>query len=89
MAGRVPVKVAGPVDAGEYIQVSDTPGVGQAARSSGQVLGKALTSFAGDGEGVVMMFVEPGYWQAPISFDLDSIFGEPALECNRCRQPIG
>ncbi|MDX1766317.1 MAG: hypothetical protein R3313_05195, partial [Candidatus Saccharimonadales bacterium] len=80
LAGRVPVKVKGPIDVGEYIQVSETPGVGESAKTSGQVLGKALTPFTGEGEGTVMMLVEPGYWQAPISFDLDSIFGEPSLD---------
>lgn len=76
LAGRVPVKVKGTVNPGDMITPSDVPGLGQRALTSGRVVGKALTGYIGAGEGEVMVFVEPGYWQSPVTFDLGSILGQ-------------
>ncbi len=82
LAGRVPVKVTtknGIIKAGDQITVSDTPGVGQLATTSGRVIGKALTGTVGNENQDIIVFVEPGYWQTPVTFDLSSIFNTPAL----------
>jgi hypothetical protein len=76
LAGRVPVKVTtknGNIKPGDQITVSDIDGVGQLATTSGRVVGKALTSYSGTEIGEVVVFVEPGYWQAPVSFDLSTL----------------
>jgi collagen type VII alpha len=77
LVGRVPVKVTtknGAIKAGDQITVSDIPGVGQLATTSGRVVGKALNSYSGTEIGEVTVFVEPGFWQAPVTINLDSIF---------------
>ncbi len=86
LTGRVPIKVTnenGEIKAGDQITVSDTtPGYGAKAITSGRVVGKALADATPDGR--VTVFVEPGYWQAPLNFDLSSIFADEsdALEMN-------
>ncbi|MCA9328558.1 hypothetical protein KC959_02210, partial [Candidatus Saccharibacteria bacterium] len=79
LKGRVPAKVSeenGEIKAGDYITASSEPGIGMKATRSGRVIGRALTDY--DGNGTVMVFIENGYWQAPISINLSSIFGEQA-----------
>jgi trimeric autotransporter adhesin len=86
LSGRVPVKVTtknGSIKAGDQITVSDTPGVGQLATTSGRVLGKALTGTVGNADQEITVFVEPGYWAAPVTFDLSSIFNQPGLDIKK------
>ncbi|NJK70737.1 MAG: hypothetical protein HC932_00485 [Thermales bacterium] len=79
LSGRVPVKVTtknnGPIKAGDPITVSDIDGVGERAMTSGRIIGKALTDFDGE-DGTVVVFIETGFWQAPVQIDLSSIFGK-------------
>jgi hypothetical protein len=82
LTGRVPVKVTtknGAIKAGDQITVSDIPGVGQLATTSGRVIGKALTASVGEGEQDIVVFVEPGFWQAPVVFDLSTLFKTEGL----------
>jgi hypothetical protein len=76
LTGRVPVKITtenGEIKAGDQITVSSTKvGYGAKAITSGRVVGKALADATPDD--MVTVFVEPGYWQAPLNFDLSSIF---------------
>lgn len=58
LAGRVPVKVVGPVEAGDYITVSETPGIGVVAGGPCFVIGRALESSS---SGLVTILIEPGY----------------------------
>lgn len=86
LAGRVPVKVStknGAIKAGDQITVSDIPGIGELATTSGRVIGKALTDYAGKDQGEIIVFVEPGYWSAPVTFDLSSIFNQPGLDIEK------
>ena len=79
LKGRVPVKVTeenGAIKAGDYITSSSEAGYGMRASTSGRVIGRALTDY--DGSGTVMVFIENGYWQAPLTIDLASIFGNQA-----------
>jgi hypothetical protein len=63
--GRVPVKISmenGPVEAGDYLTTSSTPGYAMKATRAGPTIGKALESYTGSGNGVVLAFVELGYY---------------------------
>ncbi|HET7629848.1 MAG TPA: hypothetical protein VFK03_00575, partial [Candidatus Saccharimonadales bacterium] len=63
--GRVPVKVNGqngPIKPGDFITTSSTPGVGMKAAAAGQVVGQALSSFDGKGQGKVTMFIKNTYY---------------------------
>src|SRR3989344_5326654 len=51
LAGRVPLKVStenGPIEIGDYLTSSSTPGVAMKASRPGPVVGKALEAFGGD-----------------------------------------
>ena len=64
LTGRVPVKVTGvngPINIGDPITSSSIPGVGMLATEPGQIIGKALSSFDGSGEGSVMVQLGVGY----------------------------
>jgi hypothetical protein len=64
LAGRVPVKVVGPVAIGDAITSSDLPGIGMAAQKSGRVIGFALENWRGTGIGYVKILINPHYWIA-------------------------
>jgi len=71
LAGRVPVKVSmenGPIQVGDPLTSSSTPGVAMKASRAGKVLGYALESMSMDGK--VLVFVEPGYYIPPKQLDL-------------------
>ena len=55
LKGRIPVRVIGDVNRGDFIVASDTPGVGVATDRfiGGAVIGKAITNKTADGEGLV------------------------------------
>ncbi len=78
--GRVPVKLStenGLPKAGDMITASATmPGYGMLATQSGYVVGQLLLDVSDNGDGTAngFVFVRNGYWQAPISFDLSSVF---------------
>ncbi|MBI4038313.1 tail fiber domain-containing protein, partial [Candidatus Daviesbacteria bacterium] len=63
LAGRTPVKVsgeAGPIEIGDYLTSSSTPGVAMKATRPGQVVGKALEPFdsaQGGSVGKILAFV--------------------------------
>ena len=87
LAGRVPVKVTtegGPIQAGDYITSSSTPGIAMKATRAGQVIGKALESFDQDGIGQIMVFVnisyaDPNNVLANLSFDTNGNLILPTL----------
>ncbi len=62
LSGRVPVKVSmenGPIEPGDYLTTSSTPGVAMKATKPGQMIGKALEGFSSDNSaamGTVMTF---------------------------------
>ncbi len=64
LTGRVPVKVNdenGPIEAGDELTSSSTPGVAMKATQPGMVVGRALEAYAGTGQGKILMFVATGY----------------------------
>lgn len=61
LAGRVPVKIIGPVNAGDKLALSDIPGVLKKASSPGEVVGSALENYTSDSVGKVSMYVNPGW----------------------------
>lgn len=64
LAGRVPTRVNsenGPIKVGDYVTSSSTPGIGMRANKAGRVVGVALSSFSGEGEGRVEVFVNSTY----------------------------
>ncbi len=64
LSGRVPVKVTtenGPIEAGDYLAPSSTPGVAMKSKGSGLAIGMALTNFDDQGIGEVTMFVNLNY----------------------------
>lgn len=63
-SGRVPVKVNtenGPIEFGDLLTPSSTPGVAMRATKAGQVIGQAMTEFNGEGVGKVMAFIKMDY----------------------------
>lgn len=65
LAGRVPVKVSsenGPIEPGDFLVPSSTPGVAMKATGPGQSIGQALTGFSGSGQGSVIMFIKNTYY---------------------------
>ncbi|MDD5502312.1 MAG: hypothetical protein PHH26_02480 [Candidatus Thermoplasmatota archaeon] len=66
LAGRVPTRVSsenGAINVGDSLTVSAmTPGVAVKAVSASNVVGIALESYNNPGEGLISVFVKPGYW---------------------------
>ena len=72
LAGRVPVKVQGAVSLGDYITVSDTPGVGEAALGPGFVVGRALEPAS---DGFTTILVQPLYFSPQINANNELVGG--------------
>jgi hypothetical protein len=65
LAGRVPVKVSaenGTIKPGDWLTSSSVPGVAMKATKSGPVIGQAKAAFSGEGTGLLMTFVNYGYF---------------------------
>jgi hypothetical protein len=61
LAGRVPTQVNtenGPIQPGDLLTTSSTPGVAMRATKAGQVIGQAMTPFDGEGVGSVLAFIK-------------------------------
>ena len=64
LMGRVPVKVSaenGPINPGDYLTSSSTPGVAMKATMPGPVVGTATESYSGSGVGQVIAFIDVHY----------------------------
>lgn len=64
LSGRVPVKVTtenGPINPGDLLTASSTPGVAMRASKAGPVIGQAMTSYDGEGVGEVTVFIKTSY----------------------------
>jgi hypothetical protein len=69
LLGRVPTKVStenGPIEPGNPLTSSSTPGVAMKATKSGPIVGKALESYNGEGVGKIMVFVSVGWYVEPL-----------------------
>ncbi len=76
LVGRVPVKVSvenGDISPGDPLTSSSTPGVAMRATKSGPIIGKALEAYNGSGEGIVMVFVNTGWYVAPVDSSDDFV----------------
>jgi hypothetical protein len=67
LIGRVPTNVSlenGPIEAGDFITISSTAGVGMKASAPGRVIGYALEPFTSDRSGIgqIMVFINPHWW---------------------------
>lgn len=63
LSGRVPVKVSnenGNIAVGDYLTSSSIPGVAMKATKAGAIIGTAMTGYAGDDVGEVVVFVKNG-----------------------------
>lgn len=64
LAGHVPTKVsteAGPIQKGDDLTTSSTPGVAMKATRPGTIIGKALDDYSGSGIGSIEVFVNKGF----------------------------
>jgi hypothetical protein len=75
LAGRIPVKVTGHVTAGDFITVSDIPGVGERATKAGYVIGRAIEDV---NNGLVMMIIQPTYFNPAVKADGTIVGGSDA-----------
>ncbi len=80
LAGRVPVKVVGPVLAGQPLTSSIVPGHAMAMTEAGPSIGLALSSHAGPAEGTVLVLVQPGYRLPVFPEDLDATAGDDVVK---------
>ena len=72
LVGRVPVKVSsenGPIEIGDWLTSSTTPGVAMKATKTGPTIGKALESYVSNGIGKIMAFVNIGWYGGSLNED--------------------
>ncbi len=63
LAGRIPVKVSlenGPIETGDYLTTSSTPGVAMKATEPGIAIGIALEEYKGTGNNKILVFLNLG-----------------------------
>lgn len=91
--GRVPIKLStenGLPKAGDMITTSlSIPGYGMVAKNSGYIVGQLMTDAKDNSDGTAdgYVYVRHGYWQAPISMDVSSIFGNNSASSLNAAQP--
>lgn len=84
LAGRVPTRVStanGPIQAGDQLAPSSLPGVAVKAIGAGPVVGVALEHYADSAEGLISVFVKPGWKGGDIALTgtgAGSVVGPPA-----------
>ncbi len=65
LTGRAPVKVngeGGAIAIGDRVALSSVDGVGKKATEASEVVGIAMQAFDGVGNGAVVTFIQPHYW---------------------------
>lgn len=65
LTGRAPVKVngeGGPIAIGDRIAQSSVAGIGKKADGPSEIVGIAMEAFDGNGNGAVLTFIQPHYW---------------------------
>lgn len=65
LVGRVPVRVSdenGPIEPGDPLTVSSTPGVAMKATKGGYVIGRAMQGYKDSGQGAIVAFVGTHYY---------------------------
>jgi hypothetical protein len=64
LSGQVPLKVSnenGPIQIGDFLTSSSTPGVAMKATHAGQMIARALENYNGSGQGTITVLVYNGY----------------------------
>ena len=74
LAGRIPVKVQGTIEQGDFITVGPTPGVGVRATEAGFVIGRAIGPVRPDG--TVMIIIQPYYFNPAVNAQGKLVGGE-------------
>lgn len=86
LSGRVPVLVSdenGPIQAGDPLTSSSTPGVAMKATKGGYVIGRAMQAFTDKGQGAVLAFVGTHFYSPDptagpdVMQDISTITGTP------------
>ncbi|GEM_PF-2648290 len=84
LAGRVPVKVStenGPINIGDYLTSSSTPGMAMRASEAGMVIGQALSAFNGGEVGEVTVLIKNTYYPGEFSGSSgQQLFGDISLK---------
>lgn len=65
LAGRVPLHVSsegGPIQVGDYLVPSSTPGYAMKATEAGRVIARSLADFSGTGMTTILVFVDNGWY---------------------------
>ncbi|MBU1031725.1 hypothetical protein KKE03_02240, partial [Patescibacteria group bacterium] len=91
LAGRIPVKVStenGPIEKGDFLTSSSTPGVAMKATQPGQMIGKALESYSDVEIDKIMVFVnvsfaDPGNFLASLSLDEEGNLIMPNIKVDK------
>lgn len=88
LSGRVPVKVStenGPIEPGDPLTSSSTPGVAMKATQAGPIIGKSLESYSNSDPNVVekiIVFVEAGYFTPQIAVNETTLTGLENISTN-------
>jgi hypothetical protein len=94
LSGRVPVKVStenGPIEPGDFLTSSSTPGVAMKATEPGYAIAQAMTSFSGEGTGSVLGFIKGGWYEPPRVTGADlqnSTVGSGIIDSLRIEGPL-
>ncbi|PIR47769.1 hypothetical protein COV06_02125 [Candidatus Uhrbacteria bacterium CG10_big_fil_rev_8_21_14_0_10_50_16] len=65
LTGRTPIKVngeGGAIAIGDRIAMSSVAGIGKKATEASEIVGIAMQAFNGKGQGAIVSFVQPHYW---------------------------
>ncbi len=83
LTGRAPVKVndeGGVIEIGDRIAQSSVEGIGMKATGEGEVVGIAMEAFNGPGQGAVVTFIQPHYWDGASEASITEVVPEPVVQ---------
>ncbi|HBU28154.1 TPA: hypothetical protein DEB00_03495, partial [Candidatus Uhrbacteria bacterium] len=83
LTGRTPVKVndeGGAIAIGDRIAVSSVAGVGRKATEASEVVGIAMQAFTGTGQGAIVMFIQPHFWDGTDHTSVSAKTPEPVIQ---------
>lgn len=89
LAGRVAVRVCrenGPIRRGDHLTSSSHPGIAMKATGAGRIVGVALGEFDGQGEGKVVVYVCPGWWDGGRTAELTQRVSELSSRLDRAER---
>ena len=83
--GRTPIKVngeGGAIEIGDRITISSAAGIGKKAVGAGEVIGVAMERFDGNGDGAIVSFVLPQWWDGKSSSSVTAQTAAPTIDTN-------